>query len=147
MKNQRKNDLAKIHIGAKELGMDPHDKDPGSAYRTMLWNVANVRSSADLSATGRQAIIDHLKSRGWKPLSRGGSSRQAGLIYHIWNKLADADVVHHREGLSSWLQSITRSGHPQGIGWQKPEFMPIKMRSKVIEQLKEWAKREGVRWK
>ncbi|MEW8522512.1 MAG: regulatory protein GemA [Candidatus Thiodiazotropha endolucinida] len=143
----RKADLAKIHIGAKALGMDPGDKDPASEYRTMLWNVANVRSSAKLDYAGREAVIRHLKSRGWKPKPIGSSSRQARLIYHIWNKLADAGVVHHRDGLISWIRTTTKSEHPQGTGWQLPEFLPKKVKSKVIEQLKEWAKREEVRWK
>ncbi|MCU7877261.1 MAG: regulatory protein GemA [Candidatus Thiodiazotropha sp. (ex Lucinoma borealis)] len=143
----RKTDLAKIHIGAKELGIDPHDKDPGSEYRTMLWNVANVHSSADLDSPGREAIIKHLKSRGWKPQSSRNKSGQTGLIYLLWSKLADSGVVRNRDGLSSWLQSNTKGEHPQGIGWQKPEFLPRKVRSKVIEQLKKWAERSDVRWK
>ncbi|MEW8070246.1 MAG: regulatory protein GemA [Candidatus Thiodiazotropha sp.] len=143
----RKADLAKIHIGAKALGMDPSDKNPASEYRSMLWNVAKVHSSAKLDFAGREAVIRHLKSRGWEPESKGRSSRQARLIYRIWNKLADAEVVHHRDGLKSWIQANTKSEHPQGTGWQLPEFLPKKVRSRVIEQLKGWAKREGVNWK
>jgi phage gp16-like protein len=143
----RNTDLAKIHIGAKALGMDPSDKHPGSEYRTMLRNVAGVHSSADLDPKGREAVLKHLKSKGWNPESKGGSPRQARLIYHIWNQLADAGVVRHRDGLKSWIQANTKNEHPQGIGWQLPEFLPKKVRGKVIEQLKEWAKREEVRWK
>ncbi|MCU7934162.1 MAG: regulatory protein GemA [Candidatus Thiodiazotropha sp. (ex Dulcina madagascariensis)] len=147
MAQNRNNELAMIHMGAKDLGLDPYNADPDSAYRQMLWNVAKVRSAADLDGAGRQAIIKHLKSRGWnwKPRKRR-QHRQAGLIYHLWNRLADAGVVRHRDGLSSWLQTNTEGLSPRRTGWQKPEFMPPRVRSNVIEQLKKWAERENVSW-
>ena len=59
--DQRRRELAKIHIGAKQLGMDD------DAYRDMLFTVARVRSAADLDAAGRQQVLDHLKACGFKP--------------------------------------------------------------------------------
>lgn len=59
--DQRRRELAKIHIGAKELGMDD------DAYRDMLFTVARVRSAADLDAAGRHEVLDHLKACGFKP--------------------------------------------------------------------------------
>lgn len=56
----RRTELAKIHMGAKQLGMDPADKNPNSAYRDMLWVIARVRSSSDLDGYGRQKVIQHL---------------------------------------------------------------------------------------
>ena len=56
--------LAKIHIAAKELGLDD------AAYREMLWAVARVRTAADLDAGGRRAVLEHLRSRGWQAMRR-----------------------------------------------------------------------------
>lgn len=57
-------DLAKIHLGAKQLGMDTTDKDPHSSYRVMLWTAARVRSASELDATGRARVIAHLRACG-----------------------------------------------------------------------------------
>jgi len=65
--DQRKRELARIHLAAKELGMDTRDKDPRSDYRRMLWTVARVHSSSDLDAHGRRAVIAHLAACGAKP--------------------------------------------------------------------------------
>ncbi len=65
--DNRRRELAKIHIAAKALGMDASDRDPNSDYRSMLWAVARVRSSADLDGAGRRRVLDHLKAVGFKP--------------------------------------------------------------------------------
>jgi phage gp16-like protein len=60
----RRRDLSFIHIAAKQLGMDTHDKDPKSEYRSMLWTVARVRSAADLDFAGRKRVREHLEACG-----------------------------------------------------------------------------------
>lgn len=50
----RRTELAKIHMGAKQLGLS----DDG--YRDMLWVIARVRSASDLDGYGRQKVIQHL---------------------------------------------------------------------------------------
>jgi phage gp16-like protein len=66
----RRRELAKIHIAAKQLGMDPADKDPASEYRCMLWAIGRVHSAADLDHAGRQRVLDHLKACGFKAKAR-----------------------------------------------------------------------------
>ena len=56
--DQRRKDLATIHLGAKALGLDRE------TYELMLFSVARVRSAADLNFEGRRAVIAHLKARG-----------------------------------------------------------------------------------
>ncbi|MDO8414150.1 MAG: regulatory protein GemA [Gallionellaceae bacterium] len=65
----RRKDLAIIHMAAVQLGMDTTDQNPDSAYRSMLWTVARVRSSAALDWAGRKKVLDHLKACGYKPTS------------------------------------------------------------------------------
>lgn len=55
---ERNNELAKIHIAKKQLGMTDE------AYRDMLWTIARVRSAGDLDAAGRKQVISHLRSCG-----------------------------------------------------------------------------------
>lgn len=57
----RREDLAKIHIAKKDLGM------ADDAYRALLWTIARVKSSADLDYGGRQRILEHMKACGWTP--------------------------------------------------------------------------------
>lgn len=67
----RNRELAIIHLGKKELGMER------DTYEAMLWAVARVRSAADLDHAGREAVIDHLVACGFK--KRGGAKR------HEWS--------------------------------------------------------------
>lgn len=134
---RRKIDLAKIHIGKNQLGMDEE------TYRSMLWTIGRVHSSADLDFAGRMAVLQHLKARGFKATRRPVNG-QAGLVYHIWNRMALAGVVQQK-GLSAWLLANTR--HINGVGFQTPQFCSPKALNQVIEQLKAWATREGVNWK
>ena len=73
---QRKRDLAQIHIAKTQLGLDD------GTYRDMLWSVAKVRSSRDLTTTARLRVLQHLKEKGWKKklpnkLQRGKSPTTA----------------------------------------------------------------------
>ncbi len=56
----RKRELAQIHIAKAQLGIND------DTYRDMLFNVAGVRSSRELSATARMRVLQHLKEKGWK---------------------------------------------------------------------------------
>lgn len=64
----RRRELAKIHIAAKQLGMDD------DTYRSMLWAVARVRSAKDLDDGGRKRVLEHLRAVGFKA-RRPGSPR------------------------------------------------------------------------
>lgn len=64
--DDRRKELAMIHMAAAQLGMDTRDQSDDSDYRSMLWAVARVRSSAALDWAGRKSVLDHLKACGWK---------------------------------------------------------------------------------
>src|SRR3569832_2787985 len=78
----RARELGMIHVAKKQFQLDD------DAYRAMLWSVARVQSAADLDAAGREAVIAHLKARGFRPTA-GGKRRpkppaaRAGLIAKI----------------------------------------------------------------
>lgn len=66
---RRNAELAKIHCAKRDLALDD------DAYRQMLWTVARVHSAKDLDEHGRRAVLNHLRSRGWKPAVRGRGGR------------------------------------------------------------------------
>lgn len=64
--NVRARELARIHVGAKQLRLDE------AAYRALLERVAGVRSAADLDDTGRRKVLREMSRLGFKAQSRGG---------------------------------------------------------------------------
>lgn len=64
----RQAELARIHILTKELGLD-HE-----TYGAMLWTVARITSARDADQQQRQAVIEHLRSRGAGGPRRGTPS-------------------------------------------------------------------------
>lgn len=95
--DDRRRQLAQIHIAKKQLCMDDE------TYRAMLWTIGRVRSSGDLGDQGRRQVLDHLKGRGFKPkappkekssswdwVNKAAPDRQA-LLRKIAVMLKDAD--------------------------------------------------------
>jgi len=76
--NARNRELAAIHIGAQQLGMDTSDKNPSSEYRSMLWTHGRVYSAADLDHAGRKAVIEHLRKRGFTKAVRPAQTHDHG---------------------------------------------------------------------
>jgi len=145
----RRAQLAKIHIGAKQLGLiDGEDRD---TYEAMLYSVARVRSAADLDSAGRQRVISHLKRCGADFRRPKGKRKytpgsQAALIRHLWERLHNAGEVRSNsdQALRRYVRNQTKSYHPDGVGYDSPELMPMPVASKVIEQMKRWCRRCGV---
>lgn len=79
--DSRRRDLAFIHIAVRALGMDPHDKNPDSEYRCMLWAVARVRSSKDLDFAGRKRVREHLEACGYQ--AKAGSRPFPGQPHNL----------------------------------------------------------------
>ncbi|WP_275100124.1 regulatory protein GemA [Sedimenticola hydrogenitrophicus] len=151
MNNPRRTDLAKIHMGAKQLGMDPADKSPDSDYRRMLWTQARVNSSADLDAHGRAKVIAHLRQCG----ARFSAPRKAGRRPHNYAQLPQyitkVEALLADMGLSwAYADSIARNitggkGAPaQGkapgvarLAWvERPEHWRAIVAALVVEQEK-----------
>lgn len=55
-KANRQAELARIHIGKKDLGMNDDE------YRTMLHTITGKSSAGDLTARQRYQVLDHMKS-------------------------------------------------------------------------------------
>lgn len=77
--NNRNAELAKIHLGTKQLGMGVED------YRCMLWTVARVRSAKDLDEHQRHEVIKHLVKCG----ATFERQKKAGRRPHNYNQLPE----------------------------------------------------------
>lgn len=100
----RNAELAKIHLGTKQLGMGVDD------YRCMLWTVARVRSAKDLDEHQRHAVIKHLVKCG----ATFERPKKAGQRPHNYNQLPEyitkVEALLADMGLSwSYADSIARN--------------------------------------
>lgn len=133
---QRRRDLAKIHIAAKDLHLTE------DAYRTLLESVAGVTSAADLDADGRREVLACLRRLGWEP--RGGPRRrahagpagpQAAKIAALWGALHRAGKVRHGDA-SALRRFVLRMTGVEALEW-----LTARQANAVIEALKSWLAR------
>lgn len=127
---QRRKDLAKIHLAKKQLGLDDE------AYRDVLWTIARVRSAADLDDAGRRRVLDHFRSRGFKPRRRGRSTPASDrdlLIRKIRAQLGDRPDAY-ADGMAKKMFHVER------FEWLKPEQL-----QKMVAALNYDAKRRNKR--
>lgn len=138
----RKADLAAIHIAIKDLGWDD------AFYRSILWSVCRVKSSAELDFTGRKRLMDHMRKCGWQ--GRGGVRsftdrkpvRQPltpvqRKMWSLWQQLADAGLVDNRR-MPALQAFATRQ-----TGVERLEWLNGAQEDLVLESLKAWLKSRG----
>ena len=139
-KDRRRSELAKIHIGAKQLFDDDGD------YRAMLESVAGVRSAADADEAGRRRVIEHLKACGvrfGRPARERPRVRPAPEVEHLIRKI-DALCINHPTGrkprsyAEGILRRMTSDNHRTPLEWAKPRQL-----GDVIAALENHRKRHG----
>ncbi len=120
-----RNDLAKIHIAKKELGLDE------STYRGVLWDRYHKESAAELTESQAADLIDLFRQKGWRPASFG----QRGLIHILWRKLHAAGAVASTDesALAAFVEHATGKGDLRRL--------TVREASRVIEMLKKWLAR------
>lgn len=132
----RNAELAQIHIARAQLGIDE------DTYRAILWTVARVRSAKDLDWTGRKALLEHFRAKGWKPKPPAKAKAekpvphgQDGLVRALWSDLHAAGKVRDPSdaALGSWLK---RNRWPE-----RAEWLNQKQITQAIEALKKWLDR------
>lgn len=132
----RNAELAQIHLAKKQLQLDD------DTYRAVLWTVARVKSAKDLDWTGRKALIEHFKAKGWKPAApkkaraaKPAAHGQEGLLRALWADLHAAGKVRvdTDAALSAWL---VRNKWPQRAEWLSQAQLTA-----AIEGLKQWLAR------
>lgn len=141
--DQRRKDLAAIHLMAGQLGMDTADRSDGSEYRATLWAVACKHSAAELDWRGRKLVREHfeglLKARGIKrpaPQPRKlADDPQSRKIRALWLELHAAGKVRNSSE-SALAAFVKRQTKVEALQW-----LSAQQASAVIEDLKKWLAR------
>lgn len=137
----RNKDLAKIHIAKKDLGLDDDE------YRDILWTICRVRSSAELDFAGREKLLKHFRSRGFRAKRKVGpksTGRMVDKIRAIWITMHKAGVIRDgsEQALSKYVKRMTAKAN-KGIGIANIEWLDKdpKLATLVLENLKRWQSR------
>jgi phage gp16-like protein len=138
--------LAKIHLGAKELGLDD------DARRDILERITGHRSSADCTDAQLDQVLAHFRSLGWKPQQSGARARTgtapnpkrtpatspvALKARAMWLSLFNLGVVR-----SSSEASLEAFGKRQ-LGVDRLQWADQAQGYRLIEALKAMAERAG----
>jgi len=143
-----KTDLAKIHIAKKELGLSDE------IYRDILKARfgKNKDSAAKLTPGQAFTLLNYFQKLGWKP--KGGTVRLPGMeipadgqskkIQALWITLHQAGVVKDGsdKALMKFVKRMTTT--KTFAGKDHLRFCDGQDKFRIIEALKDWAKREGV---
>ena len=119
-KDRRRTDLAKIHIGAKQLCGDDRE-----AYEDMLEAIVGERSSKGLDEARRRKVLRHLRTCGakFRSVRRGSARKGAAAAPEIALLLRKIDALlidagnrprAYAEGI---LQRMTKHAHRVPLQW------------------------------
>lgn len=135
---QRKDELALIHIAKAELGLDD------GTYRDLLDAWTGEVSAGDMSEGQRHTAIENFKKMGFVPESdreerlevAEGDKPHVQKIKGLWLLLHDEGAVQNPslDSLNSFVQRMADVDH---VAWVPPAEAPT-----VIEALKGWYERE-----
>lgn len=139
-KDERLQLIKLIHVGRRELGMDP------DTYRLMLAGMeqlGGVTSTADLSIPKLKLVLEQLKAKGFKVRPNKKSTRpmaddaQSKKIRSMWLGLHAAGVVRDssESALAKFVCTMT--------GVKALQWLTIAQAGQVIENLKQWEQRTG----
>jgi len=134
----RRADLAAIHLAKKELGWDD------GTYRDVMFAVCRVRSAADMDFAGRKRFLAHLRQcqqqLGLVPRAQARPapwSPPLRALWSLWQRLADAGLVHDRgrDSLQAW---VTRQTGVDRLEWLTTHQLDL-----VLVSAKQWLARAG----
>lgn len=104
----RKRQLAQIHMAKAELGLDD------DTYRALLMDVTGVDSAAKLNAMARKAVLERLKSKGWKNKKHSApavTAEKAPYVRKIGALLADMKLTwSYADGIAKQMYKIEKVG-------------------------------------
>ena len=147
-KTYRQRQLAKIHIGCKELGLDEE------TYRQGLKTLTGKTSCADMGSAELGAVLEWLKRLGWKPKQRSrryspktrdkepGQKDARDKLRALWIDMAKTGLLRDgsERALGNWVRRMT-ARYNDGIGYESTDWVPGWLVVKLIEDLKQWKKR------
>lgn len=132
----RRAELAKIHVAARDLGLDDE------VYRQILCRLTGHRSAAELDQRQRRLVLDELKRLGFQqrtPAAAGtlrpATGRQARMIRSLWAQLRQMGALRDpsEKALGAFCEKLT--------GIAAIQWLPPVEANKCIEVLKQWVAR------
>lgn len=140
--------LAKVHLGAKQLGLDD------DARRDLLERITGRRSSADCSDAQLDLVLAEFKRLGWKPVAQPGRSPKADAApSKAVRRPADSPVALKARALwiSLWQLGVVRSSTEvaleafakRQLGVESLQWADAGKAFRLIEALKAMATRAG----
>lgn len=133
-KARRNREIAQIHTLAKQLGLDE------STRRLRMQRVGGSRSAAELTGTGRRAVISDFRNElGRQTKNRGRPRRQRPrhqrMIVGLWLEAYDKGAVDDKRdrAIDAFVERQT--------GVAKLDWLPADQAEAVIEPLKDMIRR------
>lgn len=125
----RRAELATIHIGKQQLGLDD------DAYRDLLFAITAKRSSSDLDRLGRKKVIEHFRALGVPRDQRRKDPPHLRMARGLWIELhrAGAVVDASDRALAAYARRVTGC---DALDWATTAGL-----NAVIEGLKAWSAR------
>lgn len=132
--DQRRAELAAIHVAKKKLGLDD------DTYRDLLYEWTGKDSSARMTPKQRQRVIENFRKMGFEKKSgevdvQPDDAPQVQKIKSLWRQLHRVGAVRnpHEKALNAYVKRMTDIQH---VRW-----LPPKKANTVIEALKAWKER------
>jgi len=139
-----------IHVACRQLGLDP------DARRVIQLAACGKASMKDMTEADLVLVIDHLKEHGWTPGFKRGVKRSfkpaprgdLRLVHVLWRELGKAGALREpgRIGLNKFIRHRFE-GTWQSVPIDVDALRDHRQISQVINALKDWCRREGVRLK
>lgn len=131
-----------IHVAKRSLGLSDED------YRAMLQAQTRKTSCSDMSMSELEAVVDHLRSRGFnapaQPASKAKTKRladdpQSRKIRSLWLTLRDLGAVKDSSEAALGAFVKRQTGGERGV--ERLEWLNNYQATRVIESLKMWVDR------
>ena len=143
--NGRRALLAKVHLAKKDLRLDD------DTYRDILERETGRRSSAECSVQELEHLVAHFRRQGFVPKTvaggRQGAPRPAGqrrADHPVAKKARAMWISLHQLGVvENASEQALEAFAKRQLGVERMQWMDQGLSSKLIDALKDWAKREG----
>jgi len=139
--------LAKVHLGAKDLGLDDDTR------RDVLERLTGHRSSADCTDAQLDQVLAEFKRMGWRPKSVGQPATPAQPKLAFARKPATSPMALKARAMwkSLWNLGVVRNGSEAALeafgkrqlGVDRLQWADQSMGYRLIEALKQMAERAG----
>jgi len=143
--NGRRALLAKVHLAKKDLRLDDE------TYRDILERETGRRSSAECSVQELENLVAHFRRQGFVPKTVAGGRKDSA----VQRRPRPADHPVAKKARALWISlhqlGVVENASEQALeafakrqlGVERLQWMDQGFSSKLIDALKDWAKREG----